>query len=85
MLGLWTSMYTHVLGHTHMHSWVPGVAPAYRVARYIMNHWKKLALSTLCSHRSSKLQQLYQLIKCTSLKGACHEGDSSDVNSKSLW
>lgn len=85
MLGCWTFTYTHVFGHTHTRSCVPGVAPAYRVVCYIMSHWKKLALSTLSNHRSSKLQQLYQLIKCTSLKGTCHEGDLSNVHSKSLW
>ena len=71
----------HILGHTCMHAWVPGMAPAHQVACKVVSQWKKLALPTSCNHLSSKLQQLYQLIKCTSLKGTCHEGDSNYINS----
>lgn len=64
------------------HAWVPVKAPACRPACWVTSYWKQLILPTSSNHLSSRLQQLYQFIKCTSLKGTCREGDSNCVNSK---
>lgn len=76
-----------VSGHSHTYTrtcaWVPvKILMYYWLACWVMSYWKKLALCTLYNRLRSKLQLLYQLIKCISLKGACHERDSDCINSR---
>ena len=73
-------IHTHTHTHTRTRAWVPVKILAYWLACWVMSYWKKLALSTLYNRLRPKLQPLYQLIKCISLKGACNERDSDCIN-----
>lgn len=76
----------HTYRHTGTHPCIHGFqSSSLHIDSWIVSYWKNFTLPTLYNHLSSKLQQFYQLIKCTSLKETCHRGIQTMLTAKSLW
>lgn len=73
--------------HTHAHAraWVPVKILAYWLVCWVMSYWKKLALCTMYNCLRSKLQPLYQLIKCISRKEHVMKEIQTALTADSQW